>query len=102
LRVLDLKQPIADALSGCRIHHQWSPETLLAEKANLGENSKPPEKGIGTNDPYAITQETIDGLQSLGHAVRTAEALAIAQGIQRLGNRLKAAHDPRGQGSSAY
>jgi gamma-glutamyltranspeptidase/glutathione hydrolase len=100
LRVLDLKQSITDAISGCRIHHQWSPDTLLAEKAKQTQNGTPTEREPGNNDPYAITQETIDGLQSLGHAVRPAEALAIAQGIQRVGDRLRAAHDPRAQGSS--
>jgi gamma-glutamyltranspeptidase/glutathione hydrolase len=88
LRVLDLQQSISDAIAGCRVHHQWSPNTLLMEM------------GRGDNDPYSITQETIDGLQALGHSVRTADALAIAQGIQRVGDRLHAAHDPRAQGSS--
>lgn len=100
LRVLDLKQAIKDAISGCRVHHQWSPDTLLAEKANPTTNGVSTERERGNNDPYAITQETMDGLQSLGHTVRPAEALAIAQGIQRDGDRLRAAHDPRAQGSS--
>ena len=89
IRALDLKQPITDAIASCRIHHQWSPDTLLVEKA------------LYAKDPFPITEKSIDELQSIGHTVRTAESLAIAQGIQRVGDRLNAAHDPRAQGSSA-
>ncbi|MFO0013660.1 MAG: gamma-glutamyltransferase [Planctomycetota bacterium] len=89
VRTLDLEQSISDAIAGTRIHHQWRPDTLAVETAVRG------------TDPYAITPETIRGLETLGHTVRPTESLAVAQGIQRRGDRLYAAHDPRSRGSSA-
>ncbi|MFN9602270.1 MAG: gamma-glutamyltransferase [Planctomycetota bacterium] len=90
VRVLDLQQLINDAIASSRVHHQWSPDTLVFEKSSFG------------SDPFAIIPQTSEALQSLGHSLKSADALGIAQGIQRDGDRLKAAHDPRAQGSSSH
>lgn len=101
LRTLDLKQSISDAIAGCRVHHQWSPDTLLVERRDAAEKDRNLGDSPVAMDPYGITAKTIEGLETLGHSTRIAESLAIAQGIQRVGNRLLAAHDPRAQGSSS-
>ena len=88
LRVIDLGQPIDVAISAPRVHHQWRPDQLQVEQ------------GVGAGTPYAISIETIEGLKRLGHPLKVENGLAIAQGIQRRGDRLIAAHDPRAQGLS--
>jgi gamma-glutamyltranspeptidase/glutathione hydrolase len=90
VRTIDLQQSIQAAIASSRIHHQWTPKELVAEKQLLGD------------DPFAIHEQTVEGLQSRGHNVRWGDALGIAQGIQRLGDRLEASHDPRAQGSSIH
>jgi gamma-glutamyltranspeptidase/glutathione hydrolase len=88
LRVIDLGQPIDVAIAAPRVHHQWRPDQLQVETL------------VGAGTPYAISPETIDGLKRLGHPLKVESGLAIAQGIQRRGDRLIAAHDPRAQGLS--
>ena len=88
LRVIDLGQLIDVAIAAPRVHHQWRPDQLQLESS------------VGAGTPYAISAETIDGLKGLGHPLKEASGLAIAQGIQRRGDRLIAAHDPRAQGLS--
>jgi gamma-glutamyltranspeptidase/glutathione hydrolase len=88
LRVIDQGQSIDVAIAAPRVHHQWRPNQLQLESS------------VGAGTPYAISAETIDGLKGLGHPLKEASGLAIAQGIQRRGDRLIAAHDPRAQGLS--
>ncbi len=76
LRVIDLQQPIDEAIRSPRIHHQWRPNELLFEST--------------------MESETVDGLRSLGHSMKSAKVLAIAQGIQAMNaGSLLAASDPR-------
>lgn len=88
LRVIDLGQTINVAVAAPRVHHQWRPDQLQYEKS------------IGAGTPESISIEVIDGLKQLGHPLKEANGLAVAQGIQRRGDRLFAAHDPRAQGLS--
>ncbi|MCU0708907.1 MAG: gamma-glutamyltransferase [Pirellula sp.] len=100
IRTLDLGQSIDDAIAGSRIHHQWRPDTLSVENGSAEKRS---ERNVSlARDPFAIGPDVVEGLEALGHTVRSAEFLGIAQGIQRQGDRLFAAHDPRAQGASAH
>jgi gamma-glutamyltranspeptidase/glutathione hydrolase len=68
------------AVSQPRIHHQWHPDTLLAEAT-------------------ALSPETADALRSRGHTVDIAEKrqLARVQAVHLLGDgTFEAAGDPRG------
>lgn len=89
IRTLDFKQRITEAIAGSRIHHQWRPDSLSVETVSR------------TNDPYGISPQVIQGLESLGHTIRKSESLGIAQGIQRIGDQLLASHDPRSSGNSS-
>jgi gamma-glutamyltranspeptidase / glutathione hydrolase len=77
VRCIDLSQNIAEAIASGRIHHQWRPNVLSYE---MGRSIEP-----------AIAEE----LSKLGHIVKGANSLAIAQGIQRTNNGFIAASDPR-------
>jgi gamma-glutamyltranspeptidase / glutathione hydrolase len=88
VRTIDCGQSIEDAIAAPRVHQQWRPDQLLIES----------EIGKGTS--YEITEPIREGLKSLGHTVKSSSGLAVAQGIQRRGDRLLAAHDPRAKGTS--
>jgi len=88
IRVLDLQQPIQTAIDAPRLHHQWRPDQLVVEDA------------IGNGTPLEITLEHRQHLEAMGHVVKTVGSQAVAQGIQRVGDRLVAAHDQRAQGAS--
>jgi len=90
LRVLDGGCTIAEAVSAPRVHHQWRPDQLLFENQ------------IGRGSPWEITPGIRQSLSELGHPLKESGALAICQAIQRKGDRLAAAHDPRAQGSSEH
>ena len=92
IRCMDYDMPIADALRESRIHHQWQPDSLFCE-GSIGGVYRPGQ----TND------KLLDELKSMGHNVKTSGALAVAQGIKRLGgtNVLEAACDPRAGGRAA-
>jgi len=88
LRVLDGKLDVDSAIAAPRIHHQWRPDQVYFENE------------IGKNTPPFITNDQIKELEKLGHRFETSNALAICQAIERQGNKLEAAHDPRAQGTS--
>ena len=76
VRVLDLQQPIAQAIASPRVHHQWSPDTTICEAAM----------------PAAI----VAGLEARGHQIERIASAAVAQGITRdETGELTAASDPR-------
>jgi gamma-glutamyltranspeptidase / glutathione hydrolase len=88
VRTIDCGQSIEEAIAAPRVHQQWRPDQLLVES----------EIGKGTS--YEITEAIREGLKSLGHTVKPSSGLAVAQGIQRRGDQLLAAHDPRAKGTS--
>ncbi len=88
IRTLDLGETITQAIAAPRIHQQWRPDVLFVEDA------------IGRGTPNAIAPETLASLQALGHHLKNAAGLGVAQGIQRNGRQLVAAHDPRANGES--
>jgi gamma-glutamyltranspeptidase/glutathione hydrolase len=89
VRTLDLNQSIPDAIAGTRIHHQWRPDSLAAEIQPHND------------DPFGITTSIMEKLTLRGHSIKRHEVIGIAQGIERRGDQLIAAHDPRTHGSSA-
>lgn len=88
VRTIDCGQSIDEAIAAPRVHQQWRPDQLLIES------------GIGKGTSYEITEAIREGLKSSGHTIQTSNGLAVAQGIQRRGDRLLAAHDPRAKGTS--
>ncbi len=75
VRVLDLGQSIDDAIAAPRVHHQWSPDQAVCERA-LDDN---------------IVKE----LASMGHHVTRIASAAVAQGLSLADGQLIAASDPR-------
>ncbi len=94
LNTLDHRMPIVESVAAPRIHHQWMPNTLFYEPTVLD----------GTVDSNSSVQQsaatTKQSLIAKGHKLKESSSLAVAQAIQRVGNRLTAAHDPRANGSS--
>lgn len=82
LNVLDERMPLDEAVSACRIHHQWSPDGLLVERR--------------------LADEVIEALQAMGHEVEETGAIAVVQavGVDEEGN-LVAVADPRAPGGTA-
>jgi gamma-glutamyltranspeptidase/glutathione hydrolase len=76
VRVLDLGESIDQALAAPRLHHQWSPDKAVCEKAF--------EAGV------------IEELSKRGHAVERISRAAVAQGMSIASSgELTAASDPR-------
>ena len=84
VRYLDFDEPLADAVAGPRIHHQWRPNTLVYEQG--------------------FPPKLVEGLRQRGHAVgagaptNSGRTQAIA--IDREGQFIGVA-DPRGDGHAA-
>jgi gamma-glutamyltranspeptidase/glutathione hydrolase len=90
IRCIDLQQKIPDAIASARVHHQWRPDVLQTEIGLGGErivqsDAPPNERHV------EITKE----LEKMGHKLKSAATLAIAQGIQATESGLVAASDPR-------
>jgi gamma-glutamyltranspeptidase / glutathione hydrolase len=90
IRAIDLQQPITDAIAAPRIHHQWRPDTLALEV------------GLPHQPDTAFSEQTLEQLRARGHTLRNSTGLGVAQGIQRIGHQLVAAHDPRSDGASFH
>lgn len=82
LRVIGLGDDVASALAAPRIHHQWRPDTLFAERRH--------------------DDAIVRGLRDRGHDVEVLEGIGTAQAIARGGNgEFTAAAEPRVGGSAA-
>jgi len=76
VRRLDFGQSIDEALGAPRLHHQWRPDSVLAEET--------------------VPAEMIAGLKKLGHKIETIRSSGVAQAIARGDNgELVGVHDPR-------
>ncbi len=82
IRRLDLNEELAAAVAAPRIHHQWHPDSVLAEST--------------------VPAEIIEGLKQHGHEVETIEVSGVTQavGLDKEGN-LIGVHDPRVPGKAA-
>jgi gamma-glutamyltranspeptidase/glutathione hydrolase len=81
--MLDLGLDPAQALAQPRIHHQWSPDELMCDKA--------------------LPAEVQSELQRLGHKVSPQNGMGISQVVTRTADRkgFNGAADPRGHGKAA-
>lgn len=82
IRYLDFQQNLAEAVAAPRIHHQWRPDSILAEEA--------------------VPTEYLEGLKRLGHEIKTIDSSGVTQaiGLNRDGE-LVGVHDPRIPGRAA-
>ena len=82
IRTLDYQQPLANAVGDPRIHHQWRPDSVLAEETL--------DAGI------------MNHLKKLGHSVQTIRHSGVTQAIKRSGDGgLIGVSDPRVPGKAA-
>jgi gamma-glutamyltranspeptidase/glutathione hydrolase len=81
VNVIDRRMSIADAVSAPRLHHQWKPDEVLAER------------GVPT--------DLVRFLESRGHAVTVRDAWGSANSILVTPDGLAGAADPRTRGSAA-
>jgi gamma-glutamyltranspeptidase / glutathione hydrolase len=82
LNVLDYDMPLGQALSGPRLHHQWSPD-------EVHRNDYP------ADDPVVV------GLAARGHVISERSRGAVVQAIRIEPGRLTGASDPRKGGIPA-
>jgi gamma-glutamyltranspeptidase/glutathione hydrolase len=84
VRYLDFQQPLAEAMTGPRFHHQWRPNIVLVEKS--------------------LAPTIVDGLRQRGHAIELGSPAAggrtQAIAVDTAGKLLGVA-DPRGGGAAA-
>ncbi|MCH7569033.1 MAG: gamma-glutamyltransferase [Deltaproteobacteria bacterium] len=75
LNALDFGMPLKKAIGSPRIHHQWKPNKLLAEKK--------------------ISRETRNSLARKGHAIKIRPSLGAVQAILVDGEKISGEADPR-------
>lgn len=75
LNVLDFHMPVKEAVMAARIHHQWMPDSLIAEAE--------------------IAAETKRALERRGHNVRERGVVGVAQAIVAEKGKASGAADPR-------
>lgn len=82
VRFVDGKQPVEECVSAPRIHHQWRPDYVLAERS--------------------ISPEIAAGLIRLGHRVEFLERSGICQAITQMPDKsFEGVADPRVPGQAA-
>jgi gamma-glutamyltranspeptidase/glutathione hydrolase len=75
INTIDLQMPLAQALAAPRIHHQWRPEALYLEKT--------------------ASPELRQGLQALGHTLKTLGPYGSTQAIMQTKKGFVAVSEPR-------
>ena len=75
LNALDFGMPLKKAVGSPRIHHQWKPNRLLAEKK--------------------ISLETRNSLARKGHVIKSRPSLGAVQAILVDGEKISGEADPR-------
>jgi gamma-glutamyltranspeptidase / glutathione hydrolase len=93
VRCIDLNESIDQAIASARIHQQWRPDVVVHE-SNLGGIRMP------ISDVKSTENDTTKHLEKMGHPLKVASSLAVAQGIQKTDRGLLAASDPRTDGHS--
>ncbi len=81
VNVIDFKMNIAQSLATPRMHHQWVPDYLRLERG--------------------FSPDTIALLKKMGHEVRILPVMGRMQTVQRQGNQLFGASDPRNPDGAA-
>lgn len=83
VRHLDFGQELSDAVGAPRLHHQWRPDSVLAEAA--------------------VSVDVLTGLKQLGHEIKTIAKSGVTQAITRQPDgKLIGVHDPRVPGKVGY
>ena len=83
VRRLDFGQSLKDAIAAPRIHHQWRPDSVLAEGS--------------------LPDEVLSGLRERGHEIVNISASGVTQAIAREADgKLVGVHDPRVPGKVGY
>lgn len=75
VRALDLGESIDAAIAAPRVHHQWSPDQAVCERA--------------------LEDTIVNKLSAMGHEVKRIASSAVAQGLSVTQDQLVAASDPR-------
>ncbi len=84
VNVIDHGMPIEDAVSSPRFHHQWQPDTVMAE-------------------PLAIPPDALAILRALGHDIRDFRyggGIGDANSIEYRDGRIRGIKDPRNDGTA--
>jgi gamma-glutamyltranspeptidase/glutathione hydrolase len=83
VRVLDLEQPLSEAVSSPRVHHQWRPDELRVEES--------------------LAAKTKAALKARGHKLEETGGIGVCQavGVEPASEHLIGVHDPRVPGSAA-
>jgi gamma-glutamyltranspeptidase/glutathione hydrolase len=82
LNVVDFDMDVEEAVAAPRIHHQWRPDHIRAEKD-------------------AIPRDVLRGLFARGHTVKTTRPWGNATAVEVRGQGLQGSSDPRGEGVPA-
>ncbi len=93
VRCIDLNESIDQAIASARIHQQWRPDVVYHEP-NLGGLRQ------ALTDSRDSSSNASKHLATLGHPLKVASSLAIAQGIQKTDLGLLATSDPRIDGQA--
>jgi gamma-glutamyltranspeptidase/glutathione hydrolase len=81
LNVLDHDMNVADATNAVRIHHQWMPDEISAEKG--------------------LNETVIRRLTEMGYTMGSSRTMGCTQSIMRVGDHWEGAADMRGSSSLA-
>ena len=83
VRRLDLGQSLQESVGSPRVHHQWRPDHVFAERS--------------------LPEATLAGLKKLGHEVKTTNSSGVTQAVAIEANgRMVGVHDPRVPGKVGY
>jgi gamma-glutamyltranspeptidase/glutathione hydrolase len=100
VRCIDLDESIDTAIASARVHQQWRPDLLYAEKGLGGARISAASEGKEIGSAIEKHGSIVMQLESLGHTIRESSSLAIAQGVQSTATGLLAVSDPRTAGAA--
>jgi gamma-glutamyltranspeptidase/glutathione hydrolase len=81
INVIDFDMNISEATNAVRVHHQWLPDELQAERG--------------------LNEDTINILREMGYRVVIGRTVGVAESIMKKGDHLYGASDPRRPGGLA-
>jgi len=106
VNVVDYGMTVQEAVDAPRIHHQWLPDTIYAERFALSTDTRAMLEAMGhkvtDSAPFGIAEAILAGGPRLGPAPvgGSAQSLVLV-GPDAGGATLFGAHDPRGGAGSA-
>jgi len=81
INVIDFDMNISEATNAVRVHHQWLPDELQAERG--------------------LNEDTVNILREMGYRVVIGRTVGVAESIMKKGDHLYGASDPRRPGGLA-